>query len=305
MLIYHPDIDIKLSDFGVGVPLWADRAARTFDYLRKYIVPKLCYTKDIVPLNETHLLLAHHPDYVLDLMERKSQQMVSQTYEVDSVDNPLELIRRTLAQAGGSYLAMERALERGWSYFLGGGMHHARHAQGSGFCLINDIVIGLRRLGLRSWVVDVDAHKGDGTAELTQHDDLISTLSIHMKDGWPFDGTTTLSDIPSNIDIPIGVGQESEYLKKLHQGLEQIENADLVVVVNGADPYQDDRLASSKLLQLSKEQMLARDMMLFDYFHDKNIPIAFLMSGGYGPNSWQIYAQFLEQLKVARGVALV
>ena len=72
-------------------------------------------------------------------------------------------------------------------------MHHAQRAYGDGFCIVNDIVIAIRKLqaeGLvrTAWVIDIDAHKGDGTAAITLGDDSIITLSIHMAQGWPLDG---------------------------------------------------------------------------------------------------------------------
>ena len=63
--------------------------------------------------------------------------------------------------------------------------------RGRGFCTLNDQVIAIKKLqfedGLKNaWVIDLDVHKGDGTAECSKDDPTISTLSIHMKNGWHF-----------------------------------------------------------------------------------------------------------------------
>src|SRR5579883_2913498 len=46
-----------------------------------------------------------------------------------------ELVRRTLASAGGTLAATADALERGFGANLAGGTHHAFYAEGSGFCV--------------------------------------------------------------------------------------------------------------------------------------------------------------------------
>src|SRR5690606_33375644 len=141
----------------------------------------------------------------------------------------------------------EVALEKGESFFLGGGFHHAMSFGGRGFCLLNDIVIAAKWISSQKnlsniWVIDVDAHKGDGTAELTVNDENITTFSIHMADGWPLDEDSKDSNgnlkpwfLPSDVDIPIKENEEKIYLKKLEEGLLKLEKdfgpADLAIVV--------------------------------------------------------------------------
>jgi acetoin utilization deacetylase AcuC-like enzyme len=153
------------------------------------------------------------------------------------------------------------------------------------------------------WVIDTDAHKGDGTAAITAGDDTIVTLSVHMASGWPLDGPQTLSNgtdnpalIPSDIDIPIEAGDESSYLERLQQGLNQLEAsepADLAIVVSGADPYEKDELASTSKLNLNLDQLMARDQMVYGFLKKRLIPGAYLMAGGYGDEAWKVYTQFL------------
>jgi acetoin utilization deacetylase AcuC-like enzyme len=203
------------------------------------------------------------------------------------------------------YLSSKSALRLGFSYFLGGGMHHAMSFSGRGFCLVNDIVIVLKKLLdekaiQHAWVIDLDAHKGDGTAELTHNDPTITTFSIHMKNGWPLNqgGPNDPWFIPSNIDIEISAGEEEQYLSKLTNGLSHLESnfprPDIVIVVDGADPYSEDALPSTALLKLSKEQMLERNKLVYHFLNDRNIPQSYCMAGGYGKKSWEIYFQFLH-----------
>ncbi|MEJ2475432.1 MAG: hypothetical protein P8Y74_16325, partial [Desulfobacterales bacterium] len=153
------------------------------------------------------------------------------------------------------------------------------------------------------WIIDVDAHKGDGTAALTAGDASITTLSVHMAHGWPLDGSPVLPDgrtnpcfIPSNIDIPIASGEEPHYLERLEQGLGQMKRLgepDLAIVVSGADPYEKDELPSASGLKLTLDQMAARDRMIYHFLRELRIPAAYLMAGGYGDQVWDVYAQFL------------
>jgi acetoin utilization deacetylase AcuC-like enzyme len=65
-------------------------------------------------------------------------------------------------------------------------------------------------------------------------------------------------------------------------------------VVSGADPYEHDELPSTRLLRLSKRQMMERDILIYSFLKSRGIPAAYLMSGGYGEKIWEVYYQFLE-----------
>ncbi|MDR3341625.1 MAG: histone deacetylase [Treponema sp.] len=263
-------------------------------------------------------------------------------YEPDKAMKPLqELFRMVRAQVGGTYLAARLALSAGattgtppFCYYLGGGMHHARYDSGAGFCLLNDIMIAARKLHAENrvnliWVVDVDAHKGCGTAELVcfarEKGDLgvhtndptggtaghvksrdILNLSIHMARGWPLDAETLSTAqpgraprVPGDVEIPIEQGAEADYISGLARGLHRLEalsggvKPDLVLVVDGADPYEHDGLLSSGLLKLTLEQCVQRDRLIYDYLQERNIPSAWIMAGGYGERAWEPGAHFL------------
>jgi acetoin utilization deacetylase AcuC-like enzyme len=210
---------------------------------------------------------------------------------------------------GGDYQCCQVALDKGFCYYFGGGAHHAQPDYGKGFCLLNDVVIVLRKAqaeGLirNAWVIDVDAHKGDGTAVITQGDETIRTLSVHMARGWPLDnaefdelGQRNPSYFRSDVDIPIDSGEEGDYVPRLKQGLQRLMELsvpNLALVVSGADPYEHDELPSTSLLRLSKQQMMERDTLVYSFLKSRGIPAAYLMSGGYGERIWEVYYQFVE-----------
>jgi acetoin utilization deacetylase AcuC-like enzyme len=266
-------------------------------------------------------------------------------YEPDKALKPLEeLFKTILYRVSGSYLACRLALEdrenlqkkipesisgkifhRGFCFYLGGGQHHGRYDSGSGFCILNDVILAARKIqaegrGDLIWIVDVDAHKGDGSAELvkfsrdrgetfTGNDPEIITLSIHMASGWPLDAESLAKAEPgraplveSDIDIPIAQGEEALYIPRLIEGLGQLEKRSgarkpgLVIVVDGVDVYEKDGLASTALIALTGEQCLARDRLIFSFLRDRGLPSAWLMAGGYGEDAWEPTANFLASL---------
>jgi len=321
-------------------------------------------------LNRDDLERVHSKDFIsslygggingalLNTFELIDTQGRPNRYEPDRAVKPLsDLFRILLAQAGGTYLACLLALRRGapltanggalnrsgFCFYLGGGMHHARYDAPSGFCLINDIAAAALKITAEKnlslvWIIDMDAHKGDGTAELVQfarnrgrlknpcgksslkteegnhhaksnsEKPCVLTLSIHMAKGWPLDAENLMSAaegraplIPSDADIGIEAGGESCYTARLADGIRRLEKlsgkkADFVIVVDGADPYEHDGLASSSLLRLTLEQCAERDLYVYRYLQEREIPSAWIQSGGYGGRAWEPAAYFLKSV---------
>src|SRR5215472_10080077 len=99
------------------------------------------------------------------------------------------LVHRTLASVGATLAATKEALATGWGGTLAGGTHHAFAAEGSGFCVFNDIAVAiawLRASGKirRAAVVDLDVHQGDGTAHIFRDDPDVLTVSVHCRNNF-------------------------------------------------------------------------------------------------------------------------
>lgn len=78
-----------------------------------------------------------------------------------------------------------------------GGLHHAKKHEASGFCYVNDCVLGILELlnyHHRVLYVDIDIHHGDGVEEAFFTTDRVLTCSFH-KYGDYFPGTGALNDI--------------------------------------------------------------------------------------------------------------
>lgn len=331
MILHYPGLP-PLSDFGIGIPVSDQRAPRCIAYLRERF-PDLSIAgraESTAHIEREDLERVHSKSYVDRLYGPELEQALIETFElIDEEGNynrydpsrakqPLDALFSVLMEkTRGSLDCLERALEEGFCFYFGGGFHHAHRNFGHGFCLINDSIIAIRKLQaqgrlMRVWIIDVDAHKGDGSAALTAGDPEITTLSIHMARGWPLDRERFLKDgsphpasTPSDIDIPVEEGEEALYLTKLQEGLKLLDSyrkPDLAVVVSGSDPYEKDRLESSSKLNLNLSQMGKRDALIYHFLEERKIPAAYLMAGGYSPESWEVYAQFLEAVYSATNV---
>lgn len=327
MILYDEKEIASLYEFGIEIPISEIRVTRTFNRLRSHRILgariKDWHIKNIEErINKIDLLRVHSEEYVQKLFSDDLENEIIRAYElIDSKGNyyryspdkamrPLtQLFDIMMNKASGTVQCCKVALENAFCFYFSGGMHHAQREYGNGFCLLNDIVIAIRKLQAESvirkaWVIDVDVHKGDGTAALTANDDSVNTLSIHMATGWPLDGEkydengkVNLSFIQSDIDIPIDSGEEHLYVTRLEEGLKELERLsqpDIAIVVSGADPYEKDELPSAKLLNLSLEQLQQRDRLVYNFLKNKGVPRAYLMAGGYGESSWEVYSQFLE-----------
>lgn len=329
MILYRPGHGAPLADYGITIPAAPDRVRKILDTLRRD--PDLgpresewLIGDDGSAVTREDLERVHSPEYVEKLFSDKVEEVLIAVYELidekgryhryepDRAKRPLvQLFDRSLHGPAGTYQCCKEAMAHGFCFVLAGGGHHAHREFGHGFCIVNDIVIGLRKMQAEgrirtAWVIDVDAHKGDGVASTTEGDESIVTLSVHMARGWPLDLPRYMSDgrphpsfVPSDIDIPIDSGEESEYCSRLAEGLRELAKRpapDLVLVELGADPYEHDELPSASLLKLSLAQMYERDLLIYDFLREQGVPAAYLMSGGYGNRSWEPYPPFLRHV---------
>ena len=64
----------------------------------------------------------------------------------------------------------------------GGGLHHAKKNGASGFCYVNDLVLGIIEMlkyHARVLYIDIDVHHGDGVEEAFYLSDRVMTVSFH------------------------------------------------------------------------------------------------------------------------------
>lgn len=275
---------------------------RSFDVMRfkkvrdQLIKEKLTRPKDILKaprISDEDLLLVHTQEYLDSL---KNPLTVGEILNLDYV-NPwdeyiLEYFRYV---SGGTLLATEYALENKTSVFnLGGGYHHAHPNRAEGFCLINDVAIAIRKLQAmhkanRCLIIDLDYHQGNGNLLYFQNDENIFTFSMHAEK-WD-----EISGKSHNIDIELPThAKDQVYLDILRRelpGVYTIFSPDIVFYIAGSDPYIKDTLAD---FEITEEGLLERDKIVYQETRKYGIPLVVLGAGGYGPDSWKIYFNFIK-----------
>lgn len=189
-------------------------------------------------------------------------------------------VQRTLGSAGGTLAATEEALRAGWSGTLSGGTHHAFRAEGSGFCVFNDIAIAAQKLldegrVRRIAVIDLDVHQGDGTAEIFAGRDDVFTLSVHCQANFPFRKQTSTLDV----ELEAGVG-DAAYMETLARTLPRVAEfaPEFIFYQAGVDVLASDTLGK---LELSPEGARERDRMVCAFVRALGYPLVITQGGGY------------------------
>ncbi|KAG7422450.1 hypothetical protein DER46DRAFT_6477 [Fusarium sp. MPI-SDFR-AT-0072] len=167
-----------------------------------------------------------------------------------------------------------------------GGLHHAKKCEASGFCYVNDIVLGileLLRFKKRVLYIDIDVHHGDGVEEAFYTTDRVMTVSFH-KYGEYFPGTGELRDTGIGqgknyaVNFPLRDGITDVSYRSIFQPV--IENVmkyyqpEAVVLQCGGDSLSGDRLGCFNLSMDGHANCV-------NYVKSFNLPTLVLGGGGY------------------------
>ncbi|OMO24686.1 histone deacetylase [Vibrio lentus] len=213
-----------------------------------------------------------------------------------------QLIERTLYSSGGTCLAAEMAIESGLAIHLSGGYHHAHRDFGSGFCLLNDLVLAAKHALTfehidKVLIVDSDVHHGDGTATLCQENDEIITLSFHCDKNFP--ARKPVSDL----DVPLSRETEDEEFLRCFEQVTNMAIAhhqpDLIIYDAGVDIHQDDELG---YLNISTQGIFERDCLMLNLAKSKAIPMACVVGGGYRSEHKDLVPIHMQLLNAALAV---
>ncbi|MGA7214480.1 MAG: histone deacetylase [Terrimicrobiaceae bacterium] len=191
------------------------------------------------------------------------------------------LLTRSRRETAGTVAAMWAALEEGLACNLAGGTHHAFPDRGLGYCVLNDVAIAIRDLHAIHperliFVIDTDAHQGNGSNGIFASDERVFTYSIHVGRNYPAEKTAGSLDV----ELERFAGGE-EYLERLNATLPAAFERfapDLAFWIAGADPHENDRFGQMKL---SDADMAARDRAVLDLVTKLGVPTAVLYGGGY------------------------
>lgn len=167
-----------------------------------------------------------------------------------------------------------------------GGLHHAKKSEASGFCYVNDIVLGiieLLRYKQRVLYIDIDVHHGDGVEEAFYTTDRVMTVSFH-KYGEYFPGTGELRDIGVgtgknySVNFPLRDGITDETYKAIFEPVIEAVmtyyGPEAIVLQCGGDSLSGDRLGCFNLSMDGHANCVR-------YVKSFGVPVIILGGGGY------------------------
>lgn len=207
------------------------------------------------------VLRFHDPEYVAALRRAEAAQSVPpedrDRFCIGAQGNPVypEIYRRPMISAGGVMMACRLTRTGGVVHCPGGGTHHGRPARASGFCYLNDPVLGLLTWlegGLdRVVYIDIDAHHGDGVQDAFHDDERVLTISVHEAGRWPFTGRgeDRAGGQARNLPVPAGFN-DSEMRWVMREAVIPLVRArrpQAIFLQCGADALEEDPLAKLSL----------------------------------------------------------
>jgi len=283
---------ISRYDFGPGHPFRGERFGR---FMRAFLEAGLgddprFEILGAEPAGEEDLLLAHSEGLIRRIERGESSDP----------DTPLRpgIYEAAKLIVGSSMRAGELVLKGAHrvAFGLGGGLHHAKRDGEAGFCVFNDVAICalnlLERLGARRiLVLDMDAHAGDGTAELFYGDPRVLLVDLHQDPrtlypfkGFPWEvGEGDGEGFTVNIPLPPGSSEMAyEYaLREVFEPLAEEFSPDLIIRNGGSDPHFADGLTDLGLTAMGFKALCRRVKAVADRVcHGR---IVDLIASGYNP----------------------
>lgn len=256
--------DAVQYDLGQHHPFKAVRPELVKTLLESFGVPLEPMTSQPATIEEIRRV--HSSAYVTRVIRASSGEDVSDAlqYGIGTSDTPIfPRMHEATAGVAGATLTAARLVSSGTvsrALNIAGGLHHAQHGTGSGFCVYNDLSIAIADLvssGLRVAYLDVDAHHGDGVQWLHYDDPNVLTISLHETGRYLFPGTGYTHELGRgaglgySLNLPLEpYTQDGSYLDCLTRVLEPALfwfKPDVLVLQGGADSHQFDPLADLSL----------------------------------------------------------
>jgi acetoin utilization protein AcuC len=305
LFYYHPRM--LAYSFGPSHPFKPERLSHSVETLQSIVQLD---TIDPGPGLEEDLHRVHDSEYLGVLRAASEGRVVSDlfSYGLGPGDNPpfQGMWEATLAFTAGT-VAAARAVRDGASLAttLAGGLHHARRAQASGFCLANDCAIALailRERFDRVAYVDIDLHHGDGVQWIFWDDPAVLTCSIHETGRTLYPGTGFVDEVgPSGtcVNAPLAPYTTGDvWLDAFRRGIVPAIEAfgpQAVVLQMGADPHYDDPLGHLRVT-------IAEWLEAVRLVRDIGLPLVACGGGGYAMHavvrSWSAAILTLYDLPV-------
>ncbi|XP_027904893.1 histone deacetylase 6-like isoform X1 [Vigna unguiculata] len=284
--------------YGQGHPMKPHRIRMAHNLIVHYGLHRRMQVNRPFPAAEADIGRFHSDDYV-EFLSSVSPQILSENShshyrqlkrfnvgeDCPVFDGLFDFCRASAGGSIGAAVRLNRAdadIAINWA----GGLHHAKKAEASGFCYVNDIVLGileLLKVHRRVLYIDIDVHHGDGVEEAFYTTDRVMTVSFH-KFGDFFPGTGHIKDIGVgagknySLNVPLNDGLDDETFRSLFRPVIQkvmdVYQPDAVVLQCGADSLSGDRLGCFNLTVKGHADCLR-------FLRSFNVPLMVLGGGGY------------------------
>ncbi|KAM3172130.1 Histone deacetylase 1 [Hymenolepis weldensis] len=291
---YYYDGDIGNYYYGQGHPMKPHRIRMTHNLLLNYGLYRKMEVYRPAKANQEDMTKFHSDEYINFLRSIRPDNMVDYTKQMQRFnvgeDCPVfdGLFEFCQLSAGGSVAGAVKLNKQQTDIAInwGGGLHHAKKSEASGFCYVNDIVMGILELlkyHQRVLYVDIDIHHGDGVEEAFYTTDRVMTVSFH-KYGEYFPGTGDLKDIGAGrgkhyaVNCPLRDGMDDEcyqgVFRPVISKVMETFRPGAVVLQCGADSLSGDRLGCFNL-------SLKGHGKCVEFLRSFDVPLLMLGGGGY------------------------
>jgi acetoin utilization protein AcuC len=303
-------------DYGPTHPLRIIRLKLTYGLIKSYGLLDLPSVQFIPTIKaEEKDLAAFHSEEYLNILKQANEGYPmgdAYFYGLGPGDNPIfpGLFNLSLLLTGATLQAVDFVADgKGEIAFnIAGGLHHAMRARASGFCYINDPVIGIMRLlnrGKRVAYIDIDAHHGDGVQKAFYETNQVLTISLHESGHTLFPGTGFEYEIGEgegegySVNLPFPPHTEDEvYVRVFDEVVPELVHAfkpDVVVTQLGVDTFYDDPLTNLHLSIFGFERILKKI---------KNLAPKWIALGGGGYNISNVARAWTLAWAVMNGIEL-
>ncbi|PPQ69652.1 hypothetical protein CVT25_014087 [Psilocybe cyanescens] len=294
---YFYDSDIGGFHYGEGHCMKPTRIRMCHSLVMNYGLYKKMEIFRAKPASQREMTQFHSPDYI-DFIARinpsnlKYHKQEQYKYNLGNLveDCPVfdGLFKYCSISAGGSLEGAARLSRDKCDIALNwaGGLHHAKKGEASGFCYVNDIVLGILELlrhHSRVLYIDIDVHHGDGVEEAFYTTDRVMTISFH-KYGEYFPGSGDVMDVGVkrgryySLNVPLRSNVSDENYKSIFepviQNAMESYNPGAIVLQCGADSLAGDRLGCLNLSMRGHANCV-------QFVKKFNKPLLILGGGGY------------------------
>ncbi|PFG42095.1 acetoin utilization protein AcuC [Isoptericola jiangsuensis] len=259
-LLWSPEL--LRYDFGAGHPMAPARLDLTMRLVAELglLSSGTLEVVDPASADDDLLTTVHDPAYVAAVRHAAATGEPDLARGLGTEDDPVfPAMHEAASRLVGASVAAADAVWSGQvqhALNIAGGMHHARRAAASGFCIYNDAAAAVRRLldagARRVAYVDLDAHHGDGVEAIFWDDPRVLTFSVHQDGHTLFPGTGNPSDAGGrgapgsavNVALPPRT-DSARWLRAVDAVLPAVLRAfapDAIVSQHGTDAHGNDPL---------------------------------------------------------------